>query len=83
MGAFTENVSSEMAFFRVIGWLWTAPQMIALQHPNGTFGLGGLFLITIVWSSIVGLAFGFSVPRFSFSRCTSPASQPEPSRHGY
>jgi hypothetical protein len=83
MGAFTKNVSSEMAFFQVVGWLWTAPQMIALQHPNGAFGLGGLFLITIVWSSMVGLAVGFIVPRFFHSRRASSTSAVGPGHHGF
>lgn len=68
MAAFTENVSSEMMFFQLIGWLWTPPQMIALRHPTGYFGLGGLFLITLAWSSVVGLAFGFMIPWFSGTR---------------
>lgn len=42
MAAFTENVSSEIAFYHIIGWLWTPPQMLALRHPSGEFGLGGL-----------------------------------------
>jgi hypothetical protein len=83
MGAFTNNVSSEMAVFQVVGWLWTAPQMIALQHPNGAFGLGGLFLITIVWSSIVGLAVGFFAPRFSPSRRAPSTSAAGPGHHGF
>jgi len=68
MGAFTKNVSSEMAFFEIIGWLWTPPQMLAIRYHNGACGLGGLFLITLVWSSLVGIAFGFILPWFSFGR---------------
>lgn len=63
MGAFTKDVSSEVAFWRGIQWLWT-PLAMAAWDPHKGLDTGLIVGLAFLWSCIIGVLVGLFIPAF-------------------
>lgn len=62
MGAFTEDMSTQVMFTRIIQWAWSPLAMAASARAEGV-NLDELLGWSALWSACVGVLFGFVVAR--------------------
>lgn len=61
MGSFTEDVSSKVAFWCGVQWLWT-PLAMAAWDPNNMHNEGQVVGLAFLWSCFIGVTAGFVIP---------------------
>jgi hypothetical protein len=61
MAAFTQDTSSEIAFWRGVQWVWT-PLAMAAWDPHKSISPGSLTGLAFLWSCVVGIVAGFLRP---------------------